>query len=75
MNGVFATLKKFGIPEKSIQTSNFNVSPQYTPYQPNATEPPRIVGYQVSNNVTVKVDDLNKLGARSMRWCRRAPIR
>ena len=63
MNEVFATLKKFGIPEKSIQTSNFNVSPQYTPYQPNATEAPRITGYQVSNNVTVKVDDLSKLGA------------
>jgi uncharacterized protein len=62
MNDVFAALRKFGIPEKSIQTSNFNVSPQYTPYQQNATEPPRIVGYQVSNNVSVKVDDLGKLG-------------
>ncbi len=62
MNAVFATLKKLGIAEKSIQTSNFSVSPQYTPYQQNATEPPRIVGYQVSNTVTVKVDDLKNLG-------------
>lgn len=63
MNGVFESLRKFGIPEKSIQTSNFNVSPQYPPYQPNNTEPPHIIGYQVSNTVTVKVDDLGKLGA------------
>lgn len=62
MTDVFDTLKKAGIPEKSIQTSNFNVSPQYTPYKPDSTEPPRIVGYQVSNNVTVKVSDLKKLG-------------
>ncbi len=62
MSDVFATLKKAGIPEKSIQTSNFNVSPQYTPYNSNSTEPPKIVGYQVSNTVTVKVDDLKKLG-------------
>ena len=62
MNGVFETLKKLGIAEKSIQTSNFSITPQYTPYQPNATEPPRLVGYQVSNMVNVKVDDLKNLG-------------
>lgn len=62
MNAVFNTLRKAGIPEKSIQTSNFNVSPQYTPYKRDSTEPPRIVGYQVSNTVTVKVNDLKKLG-------------
>ena len=65
MNAVFDALKKAGIAEKSIQTSNFSVSPQYTPYKPNATEPPRIVGYQVSNNVTVKVDDLDEARPRS----------
>jgi uncharacterized protein YggE len=62
MTNVFDALKKAGIAEKSIQTSNFSVSPQYTPYKPDSTEPPRIVGYQVSNNVTVKVSDLKKLG-------------
>lgn len=62
MTAVFDTLKKAGIPEKAIQTSNFNISPQYTPYRANSTEPPKIVGYQVSNTVTVKVSDLKKLG-------------
>ena len=62
MTGVFDTLKKAGIPEKSIQTSNFNVSPQYTPYKSDSPEPRKIIGYQVSNTVTVKVSDLKKLG-------------
>lgn len=60
MNAVFATLKKMGIADKSIQTSGFSVSPQYPPY--NSKEPRHITGYQVSNAVTVKVDDLAKLG-------------
>lgn len=60
MNAVFATLKRLGIPDKAIQTSGFSVSPQYPPYNSNA---PRVItGYQVSNTVTVKVDDLAKLG-------------
>jgi uncharacterized protein YggE len=60
MNLVFATLKRFGIADKSIQTSNFSVSPQYPDY--NSKEPRRIIGYEVSNTVTVTVDDLDKLG-------------
>ncbi|MBI3677550.1 MAG: SIMPL domain-containing protein [Proteobacteria bacterium] len=62
MNEVFATLKKLGIPDHAIQTSNFSVQPQYEPYDANRTQPPRIVGYQVSNTVNVRVDDLKKLG-------------
>src|SRR5215469_9503647 len=31
MNEVFATLKRMGIPDKSIQTSDFSVEPQYAP--------------------------------------------
>jgi hypothetical protein len=60
MNAVFATLKRFGIPDKSIQTSNFSVAPQYPDY--DSKQPRRIIGYQVSNTVTVTVDDLAKLG-------------
>ena len=62
MNGVFAALRRMGVPEKSIQTSNFSVSPQYPPYNQSATGPQRIVGYQVSNQVDVTLDDVKKLG-------------
>jgi len=62
MNAVFATLKHAGIPEKDIQTSDFNVTPQYAERKAGSDEAPRIVGYQVSNSVDVIVDGLDKLG-------------
>ena len=62
MTEVIAALKKAGIADDDIQTSDFSVSPKYPPYQPNQTTAPRIVGYTVSNQVTAKVKDLQKLG-------------
>jgi len=61
MNAVFATLKSRGIPDKSIQTSEFSVSPQYNSGK-DGTGPQRLVGYEVSNSVTVTIDDLSKVG-------------
>jgi uncharacterized protein YggE len=65
MNSVFAALKKRGIPEKSITTSNFSINPQYPPYRQDAPQEDRtrIIGYEVSNQVTVIVDDVSKAGA------------
>jgi uncharacterized protein len=62
MNAVFAELKRQGIPDRALQTSDFNVSPQYAPQREEGDTRPRIVGYQVSNSVAVTVDDLQKLG-------------
>ena len=62
MDAVFATLKRLGVAEKAIQTSNFSVSPQYPPYNDNTARTQHIVGYQVSNQVTVTLDDTRKLG-------------
>ena len=61
MNAVFATLKGAGIAEKDMQTSGFSVQPQYTDATTNV--PARLTGYQVTNNVSVRVDDLDHLGA------------
>ncbi len=63
MAAVIDALKKAGIAELDIQTSNFSVSPQYPPSRPNQHEAPHIAGYQVSNQVTVRVKNLAKLGA------------
>jgi len=60
MNAVFATLKRLGIPDKSIQTSGINVTPQYPDF--NSKQPHHVIGYQVSNSVTVTVDNLDNLG-------------
>lgn len=60
MNGLFAALKAAGIAEKDIQTSNFSVQPRYD--FGNGTSPPKLIGYEVSNTVTVTVRKLADLG-------------
>lgn len=62
MQEVFSQLTEIGIPEENIQTSNFSISPQYPPYRPDDNAPRRIVGYQVSNMVSVLFEDLDRLG-------------
>lgn len=60
MTAVMAALKKAGIAERDIQTSNLNLNPQYR-YAEN--QPPVLIGYQASNQVTITVHDLKRLGA------------
>lgn len=59
MNGVMRALRSAGIADRDIQTSNLSLSPQYQ-YVEN--EQPRLIGYQVSNTVTVRVRNLGNLG-------------
>jgi uncharacterized protein YggE len=59
MSQVIAALKKGGIEARDIQTSGLNINPQYV-YKEG--EAPRLTGYQVSNQVTVIVRDLSRLG-------------
>jgi hypothetical protein len=61
MNEVFSTLKRAGIADKDMQTSNFSVQPQYATDK-NGNTLQNITGYQVSNTVNVRVDDLAKVG-------------
>src|SRR5690349_1045917 len=62
MTNVFDALKRLGIPERAIQTSNFSVSPQYPPYNQNNQGLQKIVGYQITNQVDVTLGDTKKLG-------------
>ena len=59
MTQAMAALKAAGIAAKDIQTSGLNLNPQYA-YEPNL--PPKLTGYQASNQVTVTVHDLDRLG-------------
>lgn len=61
MNRVFAALDRAGIARKNVQTSSFNVSPVYASRTPS--EPQRLTGYRVSNEVHVILDDVAKVGA------------
>lgn len=60
MSAMIEALRRQGIAEKDIQTSNLNLNPQYL-YQENT--PPQLTGYQASNTVTIRVMDLKRLGA------------
>lgn len=65
MAEVLAAMQAVGIAERDLQTSNFNIQPRYVYPEPkDGIRPePRIVGYQVSNSLTVRVRDLERLGA------------
>ena len=60
MNAVTAALLDSGIAQQDIQTSRFSIQPVYAPPQPQ-TEP-RLTGYSVSNQVSVTVRQIAKLG-------------
>jgi uncharacterized protein len=59
MGAVIAALRGAGVPDKNIRTSNLRLSPQYD-YAPNTA--PRLNGYQASNEVSVTIEDLTRLG-------------
>jgi uncharacterized protein YggE len=61
MAEVIDYLKQAGIDQKDIQTSNFAVNPVYV-YDQNNQQPPKITGYEASNQVTVTIRKLPDLG-------------
>jgi len=66
MTRVMSALSMLGIPPNRIQTSNYSIQPQYAPLSPTTGVGQRsITGYQATNQVTVTVDDLSKLGSIS----------
>ncbi len=59
-----AALKAAGAKAEEIQTSNFSIYPQQDYSQQQQGKPPRVIGYQVSNSVTVtrkQVSDAGRL--------------
>src|SRR5690606_36525905 len=64
MDAVLQELRAAGLAEEDVQTSQFSVMPLYERQPPErATAPPRVVGYQVSNRVTARVREIDRLGA------------
>jgi uncharacterized protein YggE len=58
MNAVFAAIKASGIDERDIQTSRLSLQPMY---DPNKAGPARLTGFQVTNQLTVKIRDIGTL--------------
>lgn len=59
MEKVIARLRALGIPRNDIQTSNFNLNAQYE-YREGQAQ--RFIGYDVVNQVQVKLRDLERAG-------------
>ena len=62
MSDLMATLKAANIDAKDIATSNFSVNPRLD-YGQNGGQPPKVAGYDVSNNVTVTVHKIETIGS------------
>lgn len=60
MARVIAALKKAGVADKDISTSSISLSPQYRYVENQA---PVVIGYQASNQLTVRFRDIGKSGA------------
>jgi uncharacterized protein YggE len=66
MNDVLKAMKAEGIERRDLQTSGFSIQPRYSrpvASQSGQREPPRIVGYTVRNSLTVRIRDIDALGA------------
>jgi len=59
MNSIIAAMKsQFKIDEKDLQTSNYSINPKYD--WTSGTQ--KIIGYSISQSVSVKVRDFDKIG-------------
>lgn len=59
MQAIMDAIRKLGVPAQDISSTRLNVTPQYD-YQEKRNPPP-IVGYSMSHQVTVRLEDIDKL--------------
>ena len=60
MNAITKKVKDQGVEDKDIQTTNYQIYPQYD-YYPNGRQ--QLRGYQVTQSARIKIRDLSKSGA------------
>ncbi len=60
MAAIVAALQNSGIEQKDIQTAEFSIAPVYEQPQPNSEA--KLSGFRVSNQVDVKIRQIDKLG-------------
>lgn len=64
MAEVLAAMKTDGIEDRDLQTSGFSIVPQYDhSVKRTVLGGPEVIGYRVMNTLTVRVRDLDKVGA------------
>jgi uncharacterized protein YggE len=60
MTRVLAALKRAGLADRDVRTSQLSINPKYV-YEQN--QPPKLTGYEAANQVTVIARDLKRLGS------------
>ncbi|WP_367718495.1 SIMPL domain-containing protein [Nitratireductor sp. GISD-1A_MAKvit] len=64
MAAVIEAMKKDGIEPRDLQTGGLSISPRYVyPNEKNDEKTPRIIGYEVGNRLTVRIRELDRVGA------------
>jgi uncharacterized protein len=58
MTAVLAAIKEAGLADRDVQTSRLSLQPQY---DPNKAGTARLLGFQVTNQLTVKIRDIDKM--------------
>jgi uncharacterized protein YggE len=70
MNEIVAQLQALGVEEKDIKTTGYNLNPVYNYTNERGQE---LVGYEVSQNLTLKIRDLAKIGDIIAKTTRKVP--
>ncbi|MFY9969122.1 MAG: SIMPL domain-containing protein [Roseiarcus sp.] len=63
VNALIALIKEEGVAAADIQTSSLSISPQFPNAAQGSSAPQTIIGYVVSDMVTVTARDISRLGA------------
>ncbi|WP_296679854.1 SIMPL domain-containing protein [Novosphingobium sp.] len=62
MDQIINRLKQLGVAASDIQTNSFSLNPLYSYNNSNEGRQPTFLGYDVNNQVTVKLRDIAKIG-------------
>ena len=62
MSALFTALRGAGVKEKDILTSGLSLQPVYSRQKSSSQQPPQVVAFRASNQVTVKFRDLPNIG-------------
>jgi uncharacterized protein YggE len=60
---LISSLESQGITSEDIQTSNYSIHPEWDYRRYDGEDKPELLGYRVTNQVTVKIRDLERAGA------------
>ena len=60
---ILNAVQRAGVPANQIQTARLVLSPVYAPRGPESRDAPRIVAYNATNTISIRLDNLSIVGA------------